>query len=353
MLRLLKAYRGPARPWQSLPQPLETPGLASCPLGPSPANGQTNWDVLSPFIPRCRAWQRAFLPSAARYSGEISSSIWIWLPLAQARFFARIFHGGNIAKRLCAGRCANARRRRDSCRDRRFCLKRPAGRRGRRNIFTGRNRRCSPLCRAFFPVRRGKSCRPAGKCIAETRSSPCVLASRLPKFYAELRRGVLPRAPWQVCKENTVQTSTPFFARSRRPRARDRRDSLLVDDAIRRASSRTHNTPRRTCPIQKRKRSARDRNMNPSGFLTKGPSSRCSGKDKQTCKSICRRCSSPAMRGERMRHATCPPGRTRAPAIDAAIGNAFRKKGGRPRTRDRHDSLLMDNAIRRAFQRHR
>ena len=140
----------------------------------------------------------AFLSVAATYSGEISSSIWIWLPLAQTRLFARIFHGGNIAKRLCAARCANARRRRGSCRDRRFCLKRPAGRRGRRNIFTGRNRRCSPLCRAFFPVRRGKSCRPAGKCIAETRSSPCALASRLPKFYAELRRGVLSRSPRQV-----------------------------------------------------------------------------------------------------------------------------------------------------------
>ena len=96
----------------------------------------------------------------------------------------------------------------------------------------------SPLCKAFFPVRRGKSCRPAGKCVAEARPSPRAATSRLPKFYAELRRGVLPRAPWQVRKENTVQTSTPFFVRSRRPRSRDRRDSLLMDDAIRRAFQR-------------------------------------------------------------------------------------------------------------------
>lgn len=30
----------------------------------------------------------------------------------------------------------------------------------------------SPLCKAFFPVRRDKSCCPAGKCVAEARPSP-------------------------------------------------------------------------------------------------------------------------------------------------------------------------------------
>ncbi len=303
MLRLLKAYRGPARLWPSLLPPLETPGLASYPLGRSPANGQTNWDVLSPFIPRCRAWRRAFLPSAATYSGEISADI--WLPLAQTRLFARIFHGGNIAKRLCAARCANARRRRGSCRDRRFCLKRPAGRRGRRNIFTGRNRplphrfarRSSPSAATSRVARQGNALR-------KHVLPPCALASRLPKFYAELRRGVLPRAPWQICKENTVQTSTPFFARSRRPRSRDRHDPLLVDDAIRRASSRTHNAHRRTYPIQKQKRLRPRQEYEPLWLFAKGPSSRYSAKDKRGCESIRRRRPLPRCAG---RECAAPP----------------------------------------------
>ena len=190
MLRLLKAYRGPARLWPSLLPPLETPGLASYPLGRSPANGQTNWDVLSPFIPRCRAWRRAFLPSAATYSGEISADI--WLPLAQTRLFARIFHGGNIAKRLCAARCANARRRRGSCRDRRFCLKRPAGRRGRRNIFTGRNR---PLSHRFV-----------------RRSFPRAAASRVARQGNALRKHVLLPASWRSdCQSSTLNFAEAFF----------------------------------------------------------------------------------------------------------------------------------------------
>lgn len=134
----------------------------------------------------------AFLSVAATYSGEISSSIWIWLPLAQTRLFARIFHGGNIAKRLCAARCANARRRRGSCRDRRFCLKRPAGRRGRRNIFTGRNR---PLPHRFA-----------------RRSFPSAAASRVARQGNALRKHVLPRAPRQAdCQSSTLNFAEAFF----------------------------------------------------------------------------------------------------------------------------------------------
>ena len=164
---------------------------------------------------------------------------------------------------------------------------------------------------AFFPARHGKS----------ARKIPC----KLPPLSSRVRGVPAPAIGTTRCWWTTPSAEHP------------RAPTMLTEEHIR---------------YKNRSGSARDRNTNPSGFSRKarprGIRQKISGDANLSAGGALSR----DVRGKNVPH-HLPSRPNPCATIDAAIGNAFRKKGGHPRSRDGHDSLLMDGAIRRASSRTR